>query len=63
LVGDEDANQTYAVPPRSTKWRDTLRFSALRPWVYVEVLPHKSAAQVQGFLRRLLAKTPFKVTK
>jgi transposase InsO family protein len=32
-------------------------------WVYVEILPEKSAACAQGFLERLLKAAPFKVTK
>jgi transposase InsO family protein len=32
-------------------------------WVYVEVLPEKSAACAQGFLERLLKAAPFKVAK
>ncbi len=32
-------------------------------WVYVEILPEKSAACAQGFLAHLLAAAPFKITK
>ena len=32
-------------------------------WVYVEILPEKSAACAQGFLKRLLAAAPFKIAK
>jgi len=32
-------------------------------WVYVEILPEKSAAHAQGFLERLLKAAPFKIAK
>ena len=32
-------------------------------WVYVEILPEKSAACARGFLERLLAAAPFKISK
>jgi len=32
-------------------------------WVYVEILQDKSATSAKGFLRRLIAKAPFKITK
>ena len=32
-------------------------------WVYVEILPEKSAACAQGFLERLLKAAPFKITR
>ncbi len=32
-------------------------------WVYVEILPEKSAACAQGFLTHLLQAAPFKITK
>jgi transposase InsO family protein len=32
-------------------------------WVYVEVLKDKSARSAQGFLKRLIEKAPFKITK
>jgi hypothetical protein len=32
-------------------------------WVYVEILPEKSAACAQGFLTNLLQAAPFKITK
>ena len=32
-------------------------------WVYLEILPNKSARQAQGFLKRLIKKAPFVITK
>jgi transposase-like protein len=32
-------------------------------WVYVEILPEKSAHHAQAFLKRLLAAAPVKITK
>ena len=49
---DEDARRyLFAAIDRATRW------------VYVEVLPEKSAQCAQGFLERLLKAAPFKVTK
>jgi transposase InsO family protein len=49
---DEDARRyLFAGIDRATRW------------VYVEVLPEKSAACAQGFLERLLKAAPFKITK
>ncbi|MBK8637474.1 MAG: transposase [Chromatiaceae bacterium] len=49
---DEDSRRyLFAAIDRATRW------------VYVEVLPEKSAAGAQGFLERLLAAAPFKIAK
>ena len=49
---DEDARRyLFAAIDRATRW------------VYVEILPEKSAACAQGFLERLLVAAPFKVAK
>ena len=49
---DEDARQYLFVGiDRATRW------------VYVEVLPEKSATHAQGFLERLLQAAPFKISK
>lgn len=48
---DEDARRyLFAAIDRATRW------------VYVEILPSKSAREARGFLERLLQAAPFKVT-
>jgi hypothetical protein len=32
-------------------------------WVYVEILPEKTAHNAAGFLERILAQAPFKITR
>ena len=49
---DEDrAQYLFAAIDRATRW------------VYVEILPEKTAQNAAGFLERLIAKAPFNITK
>ena len=49
---DEDSAQyLFAAIDRATRW------------VYVEILPEKTAKNAAGFLERLIAKAPFNITK
>ncbi|WP_165742092.1 IS481 family transposase [Candidatus Thiosymbion oneisti] len=51
MPGEDQRRYLFAAIDRATRW------------VYVELLPDKSAASASGFLKRLIEKAPFTITK
>jgi len=51
MPDEQQRKYLFAVLDRATRW------------VYVEILADQSAASAQGFLRHLLEKAPFKISK